>query len=269
MLAEKAETASGARLAIGEEAQAPAGLMVFIGKTRAAEAHKPADYTVAVYYWPNIHRDAYHQSKKGKGWTEWEIVKNGKPYFSIYELRTLIQGLGGLEQTRAAMNGFRVRAKAAGFPDVHVNIVDWALPQILAQNKGQPMPGDPSQTIASEKDVLARVNLVERNFQYCQDIANVYHLYCAYQVSPTWESFTPLAAALKQRDARVREFIAHDRSCYDGFPPMFHDLERAITDGRGGSIRMLSGPFKWDVDSIVRKKVLPDTGHRAPPFNQD
>ena len=37
------------------------------------------NYTVAIYYWPNFHRDAYHQSKKGDGWTEWEIVKNGKP----------------------------------------------------------------------------------------------------------------------------------------------------------------------------------------------
>lgn len=117
--------------------------------------------------------------------------------------------------------------------------------------------------------VRARINLVERNFIYCQDIANVYHLYRAYQVSPTWESFAPLAAALKQRDTRVREFIAHDKSRYDGFPPMFHDLERAITDGRGGSARMLGGPFKWNVDEIVQKKVLPDTGHRVPPFSYD
>ena len=23
---------------------------------------------MAIYYWPNFHRDAYHQSKKGEGW---------------------------------------------------------------------------------------------------------------------------------------------------------------------------------------------------------
>jgi len=79
----------------------------------------------------------------------------------------------------------------------------------------------------------------------------------------------PLAAALEKRDARVREFIAHDGSSYDGFPPMFHDASRALTDGRGGSIRMLSGPFKWDLDTIRKQKVLPDTGQRVPPFNQD
>ena len=126
-----------------------------------------------------------------------------------------------------------------------------------------------AKELEPERAVRARIDLVERNFLYCQDIANVYHLYRAYQVSPTWESFAPLAAALKQRDARVREFIAHDGSCYDGFPPMFHDLSRALTDGRGGSIRMLSGPFKWDLEKIRETKVLPDTGQRVPPFNQD
>ena len=45
-----------------------------------------AKYTVAVYYWPNFHRDAYHESKKGQGWTEWEIVKNARPKFAGHEV---------------------------------------------------------------------------------------------------------------------------------------------------------------------------------------
>lgn len=221
---------------------------------------KQKNYTVAIYYWPNFHKDAYHQSKKGEGWTEWEIVKNakpqfeghyqpkiplwgyrdesdpkemarsidamanagidaiifdwyryddnvnggimieealrkgflqapnrnkikfslmwanhdyidchpfapgdsfdnaplwrrgdvgpeafkrhtqdaidsyfkqpnywkidGKPYFSIYRLDKLIEGLGGLAGTKTALEDFRQRVKAAGFPDVHLNIVD-------------------------------------------------------------------------------------------------------------------------------------------------
>ena len=43
------------------------------------------NYTVAIYYWPNFHRDAYHQSKKGEGWTEWEIVKEAKPQFAGHD----------------------------------------------------------------------------------------------------------------------------------------------------------------------------------------
>ena len=126
-----------------------------------------------------------------------------------------------------------------------------------------------AKELEPEGAVRARINMVERNFLYCQDIANVYHLYRAYQVSPTWESFAPLAAALKQRDARVREFTAHDRSRYDGFPHMFGDLAQAMTDGRGGGSRMLSGPFKWNLDTIMEKKALPDTGRRVPPFNEN
>jgi hypothetical protein len=74
------------------------------------------------------------------------------------------------------------------------------------------------------------------------------------------KSFAPLAAALKQRAARVREFIAHDQSRYDGFPAMFDDLSQALTDGRGGGSRMLSGPFKWDVDMIWRRNAPTPAG---------
>ncbi|HRP55319.1 glycoside hydrolase family 99-like domain-containing protein [Agriterribacter sp.] len=217
-------------------------------------------YTVAIYYWPNFHKDAYHQSKKGTGWTEWEIVKHatpkfeghyqpkiplwgyrdesdpremarsinamadagidsiifdwyryddninggmmiekalqdgflkapnrnrikfslmwanhdyidchpfatgvsfnnapiwrkgevgsqafrrhtqdaiesyfkqpnywlikGCPYFSIYRLDKLIRGLGGIAGTRDALQDFRSRVQAAGFPDLHLNVVD-------------------------------------------------------------------------------------------------------------------------------------------------
>ncbi len=42
-----------------------------------------------------------------------------------------------------------------------------------------------------------------------------------------------------------------------------------MTDGRGGGSRMLSGPFKWDVETIMEKKVLPGAGRRVPPFNED
>jgi hypothetical protein len=248
---------------------------------------------VAIYYWPNFHRDAYHQSKKGEGWTEWEIVKNGqpkfeghnqpkvplwgyrdesdpkemarsidamadagigaiifdwyrydddinggvmieealrqgflqatnrnrikfalmwanhtyidchpfapgisfhnapvwrkgevgraafgrhtqdaielyfkqpnywkidgRPYFSIYVLDKLIAGLGGLAETRTALDDFRARVKAAGFPDLHLNIVDQgeSLTQVLELVRGQPLPNDPARKVETVPDLLA------------------------------------------------------------------------------------------------------------------
>lgn len=60
----------------------------------------------------------------------------GRPYFSIYELYRLIQGLGGVEQTREALQLFRKKAVAAGFPDtgVHLNAVVWGV-QILPNER--------------------------------------------------------------------------------------------------------------------------------------
>lgn len=51
----------------------------------------------------------------------WTI--DGCPYFSIYDLSTLIRGLGGVEQTCKAMHAFREKVKAAGFADLHLNAV--------------------------------------------------------------------------------------------------------------------------------------------------
>ena len=275
-----------------------AGMIILLLTVMSCNRHrtqtdkKQGDYTVAIYYWPNFHKDAYHQSKKGEGWTEWEIVKNGKPkfeghyqpkvplwgyrdesdpkemarsidamadagigaiifdwyryddeinggkmiekalqqgflkapnrdrikfalmwanhtyidchpfapgdnfnnapvwrkgevgrsaferhtqdaiqnyftlpnywkiddcpYFSIYELGTLISGLGNVAATRAAIDDFRVRVKAAGFPDLHLNIVDQGLglAPVLEKVKGQPFPDDPSRKIETIPDLL-------------------------------------------------------------------------------------------------------------------
>jgi hypothetical protein len=55
----------------------------------------------------------------------WRI--DGKPYFSIYELRTLVKGLGGPRQTRDALKSLRAKAKAAGLQDLHINAVYWGV----------------------------------------------------------------------------------------------------------------------------------------------
>jgi hypothetical protein len=55
---------------------------------------------------------------------------DGCPYFSIYELMTLVRGLGGISETREALAAFRDRTRAAGFPDLHLNAVVWGV-QVL------------------------------------------------------------------------------------------------------------------------------------------
>jgi hypothetical protein len=53
----------------------------------------------------------------------WKI--DGKPYFSVYEAWTLIDGLGGPDKAREAIDSFHAKARAAGLPGVHLNAVGW------------------------------------------------------------------------------------------------------------------------------------------------
>lgn len=53
----------------------------------------------------------------------WRI--ENKPYFSVYEVQKLLDSFGSVAATRAALDQFRVKAKAAGLPGLHLNAVMW------------------------------------------------------------------------------------------------------------------------------------------------
>ena len=72
----------------------------------------------------------------------------GEPVFCIYELNTLMNGLGGPEKTREALDYFREKTIEAGFPGLHLQGILWeALPSTI-----EGVPGDP---IKSQDDVLS------------------------------------------------------------------------------------------------------------------
>jgi hypothetical protein len=66
---------------------------------------------------------------------------DGKPWFSIYEVGNLIQGLGGVAETADALAWFRARVIEAGFPGLHLDMVVWGfgvLPTaVLAPNAAE------------------------------------------------------------------------------------------------------------------------------------
>jgi len=55
----------------------------------------------------------------------WKI--DGKPYFSIWEIITFINGLGGSKEARKAIQLLEEKTKKAGFPGVHLNIISAAI----------------------------------------------------------------------------------------------------------------------------------------------
>jgi len=66
---------------------------------------------------------------------------DGKPVFSIYEVGTLIKGLGGVQNTKKALDSFRQKVKQAGFPDLHLQAILWQIPSVQST-----VPGDKSKT---------------------------------------------------------------------------------------------------------------------------
>ncbi len=68
---------------------------------------------------------------------------NGRPVLSIYELGTLMKGLGGIEGARRALDGLRDRVRAAGFAGLHLQAILWsALPATADDGPGA---GPPTQ----------------------------------------------------------------------------------------------------------------------------
>jgi hypothetical protein len=69
---------------------------------------------------------------------------DGSPYFSIYEIGTLVASFGSVAETRKALDRFRERVRAAGFPDLHLNAVVWGRPIL----PGETTPADPPKLVA-------------------------------------------------------------------------------------------------------------------------
>ncbi len=51
---------------------------------------------------------------------------DGKPVFMIYDIKNLIDGLGGVDATRDALRWFRQEVRKAGFPDLELMLTMWA-----------------------------------------------------------------------------------------------------------------------------------------------
>ena len=73
---------------------------------------------------------------------------DGQPYFSIYELFRFVEGIGGLAQATRALDALRQKARAAGFPGVHLNAVTWGVKLLPGESQVTNLP-----------DLLKRLNI--------------------------------------------------------------------------------------------------------------
>jgi len=68
------------------------------------------------------------------------LLVDGCPYFSIYELYRFVQGMGGVTQAALALEQMRSKARALGFPDIHINAVTWGVKLLPGQSEISNLP---------------------------------------------------------------------------------------------------------------------------------
>ena len=73
---------------------------------------------------------------------------DGCPVFMIYDVKNLISGLGGIENTREAIAYFREQAKLAGFPDLHLQITVWGENSLNLSGFDSNMQGSTKEIVA-------------------------------------------------------------------------------------------------------------------------
>ncbi|MCJ8329613.1 MAG: glycoside hydrolase family 99-like domain-containing protein [Lentisphaeria bacterium] len=83
------------------------------------------------------------------------------PVFEIYELRNLVQGLGGTGQCIEALNWFREETKKAGHPGLHLQLCSWG----SHRKNMSGVDGATETTVSEELDQLGFDSTT--HYQYC------------------------------------------------------------------------------------------------------
>lgn len=100
--------------------------ILYPGKISPQSFDKMCDYIIEKYF---------------KHPSYWKI--DNKPYFSIYDLTTLMKGFGSVQETRKGLDKFRQKTKAAGFDGLHINSVVWG----RAVLPGEKVPTDSAKLV--------------------------------------------------------------------------------------------------------------------------
>jgi hypothetical protein len=94
--------------------------LLYKGSCDAAEFDRVTDYIVSRYF----REPSYFKI-------------DGAPYFSFYELKNLVDRMGGLDTAGMAFQRFREKAQRAGFHDIHTNAVAWGIGEVTNLHEWQ------------------------------------------------------------------------------------------------------------------------------------
>jgi hypothetical protein len=95
---------------------------------------------------------------------------NGCPVFQFYDLKQLVTGLGGLQETHDALTWFREQAVKAGLPGLHLQLISWG-----ANRKNMSgVDGGAETTLSEEVNQLGFDSLTNYQFAHFTNIDRDY-----------------------------------------------------------------------------------------------
>lgn len=113
----------------------------------------------------------------------WRV--NDGLYFSIYELMSLVRGLGGMGEAKRILDDFRARVRAAGLGELHLNAVVWGV-QILPGEKKLTNPDEMLQVLGFD----SVTSYVWIHHVELKDFPKTSYAWCREQSIKDYEKFT-------------------------------------------------------------------------------
>ena len=203
---------------------------------------------------------------------------DGAPYFSIYDLEQLMASFGSVAETKRAFDDFRVAAKQAGFPDLHLDLVAWGTPLLPGEKAVADLPrligelGFDSVTSYVWKHearfpacgTMDYRRYAEQYFAYYERARRIYP--CEYYPNLTvgWDS-SPRLAPSEVWEPKVFNYpcgpIVTGRS-----PELFRDAARQLKEILGASeqkhkILNINSWNEWTESSYLEPDDLFGTGY--------
>jgi hypothetical protein len=117
-----------------------------------------------------------------------------------------------------------------------------------------------ARTLATDRKVKARLELVDAEFKYLYSVAMVFHLYRAYQSAPGWASFDLLAAQVKEHERTLEWLFPNGKTrAIAGLRVPFNG--RHLTGSRLAVEKQV--PFTWNFADLRQQARLPGGGPRG------
>ena len=123
-----------------------------------------------------------------------------------------------------------------------------------------------AKNIATNDKVSKRLALVEAEFKYCHNLASITHLYNAYRLKPSKQSFLPLAEAIDARNALIDSYYPNGKNLILPDWPQVRFLgrqPRSMMMSNGRLSATLGAPYTWNTKLLLDNNILPGVGKKT------